>query len=68
MDSTQKPGRFPLRLPDDLDKEIRQLAQGNENRPAAGINDTIVFLIRKGLAAVKESKESGNKKPTRAAA
>jgi hypothetical protein len=49
-------GRFPLRLPDDVDAEIRALAQGDGRRPPAGINDTILFLIKEGLKAVKESK------------
>jgi hypothetical protein len=49
-------GRFPLRVPDDVDAEIRSLAQGDGKRPPAGINDTILFLIREGLKAVKEGK------------
>lgn len=60
---TKLTGRFPLRLPEDLDAEIRALARGTSNRPPAGINDTIVFLIRKGLKALKAEQASGNSEP-----
>jgi hypothetical protein len=52
--------RFPLRLPPDLDAEVRKLARGDGRRPPAGINDTILFLIREGLKKVQADKESGN--------
>lgn len=51
--------RFPLRLPPELDTEVRELAQGDGKRPPAGINDTILFLIREGLKAIKSEKEPG---------
>lgn len=53
--------RFPLRLPGDLDAEIRKMAQGDGRRPPAGINDTILFLLREGLKAVKKDNPSGPK-------
>lgn len=58
-DKGKKAGRFPLRLPGELDEEIRKLAQGNGTRPPAGINDTILFLLKEGLKAVKKDKEPG---------
>lgn len=61
MDDTPKRegSRFPLRLPPDLDTEVRDLAKGDGKRPPAGINDTILFLIREGLKAIKSEKEPG---------
>jgi len=55
MDDEKKPsGRFPLRLPEEINQEVRKLAQGDGKRPPAGLNETILFLIREGLKAVKE--------------
>lgn len=51
--------RFPLRLPEEVDTEIRALAKGDGKRPPAGINDTILFLIQEGLKAIKSEKEPG---------
>ena len=68
---TSKPkksgGRFPLRVPDDLDEEIRALARGNGSRPPAGINDTLVFVLREGLKALKQQEQT-EKKPGNSAA
>ena len=64
MDKPKKASeRFPLRLPEEMDAEIRALAKGDGKRPPAGINDTILFLLREGLKAVKSEKESGNSAP-----
>ncbi len=53
--------RFPLRLPEDVDAEVRALAAGDGKRPSSGINDTILFLIRKGLNATKaEQKDAAH--------
>lgn len=60
--------RFPLRLPSDLDEEIRKLARGDGTRPPAGINDTILFLLREGLKSIKQESESGNWEPALMAA
>lgn len=51
--------RFPLRLPEAVDAEIRALAKGDGKRPPAGLNDTILFLIQEGLKAIKSEKEPG---------
>ena len=51
--------RFPLRLPEEVDAEVRALAKGDGKRPPAGINDTILFLIQEGLKAIKSEKEPG---------
>ena len=51
--------RFPLRLPEQVDAEIRALAKGDGKRPPAGINDTILFLIQEGLKAMESEKEPG---------
>ena len=52
MSNTKKASeRFPLRLPDDVNREIRALAKGDGTRPPAGLNDTILFLIAEGLKA-----------------
>lgn len=51
--------RFPLRLPEEVDAEIRALAKGDGKRPPAGLNDTILFLIQEGLKAIKSEKEPG---------
>lgn len=60
MDKPKKSSeRFPLRLPEEVDKEIRALAKGDGKRPPAGINDTILFLIAEGLKAIKSEKEPG---------
>lgn len=45
--------RFPLRLPEDLDAKIRMLARGDGRRPPAGINETILFVLREGLKALE---------------
>jgi hypothetical protein len=50
--------RFPLRLPADLDAEIRAIARGDGTNPPSGINDTIVFLLREALKARKEKRET----------
>ena len=47
--------RFPLRLPDDIDAQVRDLARGDGKRPPAGINETILFLIQEGLKKRKEA-------------
>jgi hypothetical protein len=47
--------RFPLRLPVDLDKEVREWAQGDGTRPPYSINDALIHLIREGLRVVKAS-------------
>ena len=52
--------RFPLRLPADLDAEIRAMAQGDGDRPASGINETIVFLLREALKTRKAKQEDGS--------
>ena len=51
--------RFPLRLPDEVDAQVRDLARGDGKRPPAGINETILFLIQEGLKAVKKDGSSG---------
>lgn len=51
--------RFPLRLPEEVDAEIRTLAKGDGTRPPAGLNDTILFLIQEGLKAIKSEKKPG---------
>lgn len=57
MDKPKKASeRFPLRLTEELDTEVRALAKGDGKRPPANINDTLLFLIREGLKAVKENK------------
>lgn len=64
MDKPKKASeRFPLRLTEELDAEVRKLAQGDGTRPPAGINDTILFLIREGLKNVKKADASGNWTP-----
>ncbi len=49
--------RFPLRLPPDLNREVRALARGSSTKPPARINDTILFLVRKGLEAIRAEQE-----------
>lgn len=61
MDKKKKTSeRFPLRLPEEVDAEIRALAKGDGKRPPAGINETILFLIREGLKAIKSETDLGN--------
>lgn len=65
--------RFPLRLPIDLDAEIREIAKGDETHPPSTINDTIVYLLREALRARKEKQgmketEPGQWEPTLLAA
>ena len=60
MDKPKKASeRFPLRLPEDVDAEIRALAKGDGKRPPAGINDTILFLIAEGLKSLKSEDKPG---------
>lgn len=69
MDKPKKTSeRFPLRLPTDLDAEIRKLAQGDGKRPPAGINETILFLLREGLKSVKSETTPGQWEPALMAA
>lgn len=56
-DENKKLSRFPLRLPPDVDAEVRALARGEGDRPPSGINETIVFLLREALKARKEKRE-----------
>lgn len=49
--------RFPLRLPTDLDAEIREIAKGDAAHPPSTINDTIVYLLREALRVRKERAE-----------
>ena len=58
-ESKKESARFPLRLPPELDTEVRKLARGDGKHPPAGINDTILFLIREGLKAIGKETEPG---------
>lgn len=53
--------RFPLRLPTDLDAEIREIAKGDATHPPSTINDTIVYLLREALRARKERQSKAEK-------
>jgi hypothetical protein len=55
--------RFPLRLPPDLDAAVRKEARGDGKRAPSGINETLVFLIRKGLESLEAERASGNWEP-----
>lgn len=70
VDTKKQSTRFPLRLPEDLDAEIRTLAQGKGDRPPSGINDTIVLLLREALKSRREKQEPqpGNRTPVLLAA
>lgn len=57
--------RFPLRLPIEMDAEIRKLARGDGSHPPAGINETILFLIREGLKSIKSETKPGQFPPAR---
>jgi hypothetical protein len=59
----EEPARFPLRLPPDLNAAIRKEARGDGKRAPSGINETLVFLIRKGLEALEAERTSGNWEP-----
>lgn len=63
MDEKKKP-RFPLALPADLDKAVREYAKGTDRRAPVGINALLVFLIRKGLEAARKEDSAGNRTPT----
>jgi hypothetical protein len=60
--------RFPLRLPVEMDAEIRKLARGDGTHPPAGINETILFLIREGLKSIKSETKPGPLMPAQPAA
>jgi hypothetical protein len=49
--------RFPLALPPDLDREVREWAQGDARRAPSNLNSTIVHLVRVGLKAMREQAE-----------
>lgn len=69
MNEDKKKPRFPLALPDDLDKDIREYAKGDARRAPNSLNNTIVFVLRAGLKALKEAeKNAGNRTPMRIAA
>jgi hypothetical protein len=55
--------RQTVRFPKEVHDAIAQLAAGDSKRPPSSFNQTLLFVLRKGLAAVKESKESGNRIP-----
>jgi hypothetical protein len=55
--------RFALAMPPDVDKAVREYAKGDTRRPAASVNETIVFLIRKGLEAAKKESTPGQPEP-----
>lgn len=57
--------RFPLRLPADVDAEIREIAKGDASHPPSTINDTIVYLLREALRARKENQGKAEKEPGR---
>lgn len=73
VDRKKTTERFPLRLPVELDAEIRKIARGDGTGPASTINETIVFLLREALRARKDrqgvsEKEPGQWRPARLAA
>lgn len=47
-----------VRLPADLHAEIVHVSKGNEKRPATSLNNTVIFLIRAGLAALRRSEQA----------
>lgn len=55
--------RFPLRLPVDLDAEIREIAKGDTTHPPSTINDTIVYLLREALRTRKERQGKTEREP-----
>jgi hypothetical protein len=55
--------RFALAMPEDVDRAVREYAKGTAERPPHSINDAIVFLIRKGLEAVKKESTPGQPEP-----
>lgn len=67
MNEDKKKPRFPLALPDDLDKAIREYAKGDARRAPNSLNNTIVFLLRKGLEAALKEKSPGNRAPAQTA-
>jgi hypothetical protein len=47
--SPKEESTFPLRLPKDVREALEKYAAGNNQRPPASLNATIVFLLRRVL-------------------
>jgi hypothetical protein len=64
MSDSEKPIGLMVRLPADLHAEVVSMSKGSTKRPATSLNNTVIFLIRAGLAALKRAeKESGEMSP-----
>ena len=58
MSDSERPVGLMVRLPPDLHEQVRRFAGASPARPKASLNETVIFLLRAGLAAVKRSETS----------
>lgn len=49
-----------VRLPADVHAEVVRVSKGGARLPSTSLNNTVVFLLRLGLAALKRSEQSEN--------
>jgi hypothetical protein len=47
-----------VRLPADLHAEVARISKGSAMRPATSLNNSVIFLLRAGLAALKRAEQS----------
>ena len=59
-DKPNAPIGLMIRLPADLHEQVRQVASGSSARPKASLNETVIFLLRAGLAALKKAERAEN--------
>jgi hypothetical protein len=55
MSDSEKPIGLMVRLPSDLHAELARVSKGSAARPKTSLNETIIFLLRVGLAALKRN-------------
>lgn len=52
--------RQTVRFPKEVHDAITELAAGNERRPPSSFNQTLMFVVRAGLAALKRAEQAEN--------
>jgi hypothetical protein len=52
--------RQTVRFPKEVHDAIMHLAAGSEHRPPSSFNQTLMFVVRAGLAALKRAERSEN--------
>jgi len=58
MSDSDKPIGLMVRLPADLHAEVVRVSKGGATRPATSLNNTVIFLLRAGLVALKKAEQS----------